>query len=173
MRRRGRRSQYWVFRHWCPRSCGHHSCRRDPLSCHTLLDVDNVVIADRENSAPTFMIPSRTPCSSASPPQRHGEPGSHWLHQDFHAPASSFSNSHEHTLPSSPPLISIRSCSPSTSSSPPFLNHRPYRLLSASAVSFGLKEENGPVWDVTWSRHRLSTSSSTKSSTTLRNTSVT
>jgi hypothetical protein len=86
------------FRVFPRRGCCHpHLRRQSALSCclshHP--DVDNVVSADRETSAPTFMIPSRTPCSSASPPQRHGEPGSHWLHQEFHAPASSFSDSHE------------------------------------------------------------------------------
>ena len=78
------------------------------------------------------MIRSSTPCSSASPPQHHGEPGSHWLHQEFHTPASSFSTVMSRTIPSSPSLLSICSCSPSSSSSSPFLNHRPDRLLSAS-----------------------------------------
>jgi hypothetical protein len=136
---------------------------RSAVVYHTTLDVDNDVSADRENSAPTFMIPSRTPCSSASPPQRHGEPGSHWLHQEFHAPASSFSNSHEpyNSVLSSPliyPLvlafiIIIPAFSQSQTISP---------ALGIGGV-IRLKEENGLVWDVTWSRHRLSTSSSTRS----------
>ena len=52
----------------------------------------------------------------------------------FHTPAFSFSNGHElyHSVLSYPP---IRLCSPSSSSSLPFLNHRLYHLLSASAMS--------------------------------------
>ena len=111
-----------------------------------------IVGADGEDSTPAFIITPRTPSinllalhqkraskrhfrASQFSLARHGTVSStHTDFTSFHAPASSFSDGHEpyHSALSSP---LSHSCSPLSSSSPPFHNHRPYHLLSASAMS--------------------------------------
>jgi Ras-related protein Rab-7A len=105
---------------------------------HSIPDADNDVGADGENSMPTFMTPPRTPSKPRSHPSQfslapNGTVSStHTGFTSFHTPASSFSDGYEpfHSAQSSP-----LSRSRSPSSSPPFHNHRSYRLLSASTLS--------------------------------------
>ena len=117
-----------------------------------LVDETHSVGADGENSTPTFTIPPRTPsidllalhhkraskrrsrASQFSLAPNGTVSSAHTGFTSFHTPASSFSDGHEpyHSALSSP---LSRSCSPSSSSSPPYHYHRPYRLLSASAMS--------------------------------------
>ena len=118
----------------------------------TIPDGDNDVGADGEDSTPTFAIPPRKPSidllalhyKRASKRRSRASPFSlapngtvssaHTGFTSFHTPASFFSDGHEpyHSALSSP---LSRPCSPSSSSSPPYHNHRPCRLLSASAMS--------------------------------------
>ena len=114
-------------------------------------DAGNDICANGENSTPSFIIPPRTPstdllahhhkraskrrsrASQFSLAPNGTVSSAHTGFTSFHTPASSFSDAHEpfHSALSSP---RSRSYSPS-SSSPPFYNHRSYRLLSASTIS--------------------------------------
>ena len=119
---------------------------------HTIPDWYNDVGVGGKDSMPTFTIRPRTPSidllalhhKRASKRRSRASQFSlapngtvslaHLGFTSFHTPASSFSDGHElHHSALSSPLS--RSCSPSSSSSPPFHNHRPYRLLSTSAMS--------------------------------------
>ena len=101
---------------------------------HIIPDADNDVGADKENSAPAFMHhgPFTHPLQFSLVPNDTVYSG-HTGFTSFHTPASSFSNSHE-PYHSALFYLLIRSCSPSSSSSPPFLNNRQYRLLSDLSI---------------------------------------